>query len=314
MGELLTHEKAWQRISKLAKRRPSRCQVAVAYFNAGASDLLPLKRGSTLVVDLSERAVGSGQTKPTEVGKLLKKGVDVYSVENLHAKVFVIGNRALVGSSNASSNSAHRLIEALIDTSETSIVSACRKFVFGLRGEPVTPGQIKRLAKHWHPPKFGFASGKKRKRHRTVPSHAALWAVALELDDFDKADREAEKRSEDRAKPRLSSSRRFFIDGFKLYGSWTNRIRPNNMVIQVVSENAAAPMVSPPSRVLDITSYRKGNRRFEMLSVEASLKQRRKALPRVIAALPPSGSVLKSNRLTKISDPLLAHAIMSLWP
>jgi hypothetical protein len=81
MTELLTHEKPWRRITALVKKRPTRCQAAVAYFGQGASKLLPLRRGSTLIVDLSERAVRSGQTMPAEVLKLLNKGVDAYSVE-----------------------------------------------------------------------------------------------------------------------------------------------------------------------------------------------------------------------------------------
>jgi hypothetical protein len=76
MAELVTHDRAWHRITALVKRRPSRCQVAVAYFGTGASKLLPLRKGSTLVVDLSKRAVGTGQTKPSEVLKLVNKGVD----------------------------------------------------------------------------------------------------------------------------------------------------------------------------------------------------------------------------------------------
>jgi hypothetical protein len=90
----------WDRIQSLVEKHPGKCHVAVAYFGSGASRLLPLKAGSVLVVDMSERAVKSGQTKPSEVSKLLRDGVEVHSVENLHAKVFVVGNRALVGSTN----------------------------------------------------------------------------------------------------------------------------------------------------------------------------------------------------------------------
>ena len=48
--------------------------VAVAYFGKGASRLLPLKRGSTLIVDMSRRAVGSGQTMPLTLTLRLQSG------------------------------------------------------------------------------------------------------------------------------------------------------------------------------------------------------------------------------------------------
>ena len=46
-----------------------------------------------LGVDVSEPTVTSGQTKPLEVSKLLRKGVEVHSVENLHAHMDVQDGR-----------------------------------------------------------------------------------------------------------------------------------------------------------------------------------------------------------------------------
>ena len=89
------------------KKKPSGCFVAVAYFGTGASKLLPLRKGSTLIVDMSQAAVGSGQTNPSEILKLVNRGVDVHSVNNLHAKVFAVGNQAFVGSTNVSQQLCH---------------------------------------------------------------------------------------------------------------------------------------------------------------------------------------------------------------
>lgn len=54
-----------------------RCAVAVAYFSEGASSLLPLAKGSRLVVNASERCVASGQTCPADLIKLVERGVAV---------------------------------------------------------------------------------------------------------------------------------------------------------------------------------------------------------------------------------------------
>src|SRR6516162_9259529 len=118
----------WQRITSLAKKNAHRSFVAVAYFGGAASELLPLRKGSILVVDMSAKAVRSGQTDPKEIIKLLDEGVEVHSVENLHAKVFVLGSRGIIGSANASQHSASRLIEAAVVVADKRVVAACRSF------------------------------------------------------------------------------------------------------------------------------------------------------------------------------------------
>lgn len=58
----LTREQLWRRITALAKNTP-RAVVAVAFCGAGSPKLLPLRRGSTLIVDASPatvRAVEAG--------------------------------------------------------------------------------------------------------------------------------------------------------------------------------------------------------------------------------------------------------------
>src|SRR6266566_1106224 len=98
MSTTLVASGIWGKITKAASASAASANVAVAYFGARASELLPLKQGSRLVVDFSERAVKSGQTCPADILKLIRAGVDVYNVPNLHAKVFVFRNRAFIGS------------------------------------------------------------------------------------------------------------------------------------------------------------------------------------------------------------------------
>jgi hypothetical protein len=110
MNKFLTL-KIWPRLTELATKS-KQSWVAVAYLGNGATKLLPLKAGGRLVVDLSENAVKSGQTSPYEILKFIARGVNVSSVGNLHAKIFVFRDNAFVGSANASSHSANALIEA----------------------------------------------------------------------------------------------------------------------------------------------------------------------------------------------------------
>ena|ERR1700722_610119 len=148
----------WDRIRTLVQKQPGKCHVAVAYFGSGASKLLPLKAGSVLVVDMSVRAVKSAQTKPSEVARLLRDGVEVHRVENLHAKVFVVGTRALVGSTNVSFTSANGLVEALLETNAQEPVRLCRDFVRSLKGEMISSAHAKRMQHLYRPPRFGRAN------------------------------------------------------------------------------------------------------------------------------------------------------------
>src|SRR5689334_11584060 len=142
----ITHQ-LWPQLTSAARGSSQRCSVAVAYFGAGANRLLPLPKGSQLVVDASERAVTSGQTCPGELLKLMKRRVSVFSVPNLHAKVFVLGRSAFIGSANVSSRSATHLVEAVVRTNESEAVRAARKFVRDLCLDELTPTVLNRLSK-----------------------------------------------------------------------------------------------------------------------------------------------------------------------
>lgn len=67
-----------------------------------------------IVCDASQRALRSGSTHPAALAGLYKRKLRLLSKPGLHAKVFVVGNAAFVGSANASANSAGLLIEAVV--------------------------------------------------------------------------------------------------------------------------------------------------------------------------------------------------------
>src|SRR5262245_11427904 len=114
MTELLTRN-CWTLLKAAAHKCRQPADVAVAYFSSGAAKLLPLPTGSRLVVDAGERAIRSGQTHPADLKALVKRGVRIFSVPSLHAKLFVFGARAFIGSANVSNHSAHTLIEAMVE-------------------------------------------------------------------------------------------------------------------------------------------------------------------------------------------------------
>jgi hypothetical protein len=124
-NQLLTNE-IWKSLNSAAKRARRPLHVAVAYFGQGASKLLPLRANSRLVVDASDNAVKSGQTHPADLKLLQKRGVIIYSVPNLHVKIYVCDEVALVGSANVSNRSAGTLIESMLRTTDPRIVRSAK--------------------------------------------------------------------------------------------------------------------------------------------------------------------------------------------
>jgi PLD-like domain len=201
MSTNLIVEGIWKHIRSFVKKCPGRCIIAVAYFGSGAAKKLPLKAGSTLVVNMSDNAVKTGLTNPTEILKLVRRGVEVHSVENLHAKVFVIGNMAIIGSSNASERSANYLIEACVETSIPSIVTECRRFIRSLEGELVTPEYAKNKATIYRPPRLSGAKiARPNLGRRVVPTHSPLWVVPLNEIDWEDNDYAQEEIGKPKAK------------------------------------------------------------------------------------------------------------------
>lgn len=168
--ELVTSN-IWRLITKTVKSHASKSMVAVAYFGQNAASMLPLKKGSTLLVDASEKAIKSGQTCPAELLKLYYKGVKVYSLENLHAKIYVVGNTLLIGSANVSGNSSIRLQEAIIKTNDRQAVNDAKAFIESFCSRQLEMGdeELMRLNKLYRSPKgfgVGMAKNMKDKKHQ----------------------------------------------------------------------------------------------------------------------------------------------------
>jgi hypothetical protein len=75
---------------------------------------MPLRRGDSLVCDASPTAIKRRLTSTKALREYDRRGVSVYSLPGLHAKVIASKGFAWVGSTNASENSRDNLIEASV--------------------------------------------------------------------------------------------------------------------------------------------------------------------------------------------------------
>ncbi|MEJ6397305.1 phospholipase D family protein [Yoonia sp. 208BN28-4] len=74
---------------------------AVAFWGAGAAEALGIQDGSGMRIVCN---LVSGGTNPSEIRTLRMLGADVRQLNDLHAKIGVIGDMSFVGSSNMSTN------------------------------------------------------------------------------------------------------------------------------------------------------------------------------------------------------------------
>ncbi len=275
MSTDLVTQGIWPKLTKAVRRSRQPCAVAVAYFGKGATQLLPLPKGSCLVVDASERTVSSGQTCPAELSKAIKRGIRVYSVANLHAKVFVLGRTAYIGSANASKRSATQLVEAVVRTTEPGAVRAAKMFVRDHCLHELTPGVIKRLAKLYRPPVVPGGgrdqdAGKDTSHQPLLPK---LLLAQLRLVDWSERDQALHDAALKTAMKRREHPRSFQLESFRHAGKCP--YRRGDLVIQITDEGGGHVLVTPPGNVLHVRTHRGKYRPMSFVYLERPARRRR---------------------------------------
>jgi hypothetical protein len=239
----------WKVLTSAAKsRKPA--LVAVAYFAQGASKLLALAPNSRLVVDASDGAVKSGQTCPTDLRRLQKRGVVIYSYPDLHAKVYAFDGLAFVGSANASNSSSSRLTEAVIRTTEQRVVRSAKAFVQGLCLDELSPGRLDRLARIYRPPRMPKGDGRQGKAPRRRPQSELprLFLAQLKRIDPPEGSEDAYRRGALVAKSRRKRVRSYILDDF-CWGK-NSLFRAGDKVVQVVEESGTHHLIDAPADVI----------------------------------------------------------------
>lgn len=240
--QLIT-DKVWEHISRRAKENTNR-YVAVAYLGKNASKYLRLESGDVLVVDASENCIRSGSTNPIEIEKYIKNGVELYSYENLHAKAFVFGAFALIGSANVSGNSANVLTECIVEFKNAETVSATRGFVRSLMLEPLSPEYVKYLKTIYKPPKI---KGNKKSKLTRKPKGNSLWVQKLHEYDYTEAEQEAYDIGEEKVINQVTDTEKYQIDSVRYKNNTTlaKEAKVGDIIVRLYEGYAY-----PPSRIL----------------------------------------------------------------
>ncbi len=309
MATTFITESPWETLTNRVESSSKPCHVAVAYFGKGASKLLPLPPGSRLVVDASDGAVKSGQTCPDELLKLQRKGVKIYSREHLHAKVFVIGKTAYVGSTNASSRSRDVLLKALVETTESNAVSAAREYVGEFCQVTLGPEQLKELSKIYRPPRLpgGQRAGNAKTGNRDDPKLNQVYLEVIDDDEFPEGEEELrEEGMKEALRERRYRTTTHKIDEIWWAGPFT--LGSGKLLIQVWKSEGRT-WVYPPGFVLN---WIKGSTRStRYVYVERPLLPRH-SLEKVVKKLG-YGSKRRLIKSGRITDKTFAKNLLQIW-
>ena len=242
MSVKLITEGIWNEITLAVKKSKIKSFVAVAYFGQNGAEMLPLKEGSTLLVDASEKAVKSGQTCPDELLKLYNKGVKIYSLEDLHAKIFIIGKTLYVGSTNVSGSSKNRLTEAVIKCTDKVSIDEAKAFIESICELEMGEEELTELQKMYVAPKF---LGRGRKSSKGTQSDFYVYKL-IKNEYTPKQEEEAIKGRIEAEKNRITKTRHI-VDEF----IWTkdNKAKKGDVIFQITQEGKKN-YCSPPGRLI----------------------------------------------------------------
>jgi hypothetical protein len=314
-SRFLFNESLW---AELAERIPKAKSVraAVAYLGSNASELLPLKEGDQLVVDMSLRAVRSGTTDPREVEKFLERGVEVFSRSTLHAKFFILDRVVIAGSANISQNARESLDEAAILTDDAATVRRALATFEQLCTEPVRKEYLEKCIEEFEPPKFARGTSKTSKSAKVV--EAKVWIIGgLTYRDLPEDEREAAEKSTAKYSVKLRDFEQCKVDycHFPNEQELHSQVREGDWLIFCMEDKRGYD-VSPPSRFLGIESHPRGEGKLRFLMLHETLttakkirwSQLRHHLPK--SALKGDGATPRTRPVTSIED---ADAVLRLW-
>lgn len=128
MEKIIT-SKVWTQVTRLLDKRGNKT-AEIAYVSKGTP--LSFEDGDVLICDASDHAIKTGETDAATPKRFLNDGAELYSCQNLHAKILISGDSVVIGSANLSTSSENYLLEASLITTRSQIRSQASAFIHNL--------------------------------------------------------------------------------------------------------------------------------------------------------------------------------------
>lgn len=240
------------RLAELARK--GKGLVAVPFIGKGASKLLPLQPGSILVTRFDETTVKAGQVDPAEIVRFIRRGVSVHAYGDLHAKVYVFGRRAVVGSANVSSTSK-TLAEAAIETTLPEIVRAARDFVRQLAADEIGQAYAESMMDLYPGERHGVA--RRGKSTGAQGPYTRMWVFPFEHYELDERALVAARAGRPIAERELVDAKMARLDELDHRGQgWIKFAKGDRIVLRATRGRGFS--FEPPSRLLHVEAYEGG--------------------------------------------------------
>ena len=290
--EFLTEE-IWPMIKLLSKKSKS-TKIAVAYFGSGASKLINFKRDDILLVAMTIGNVKAGQVNPHEIEILYKMGVHIYSMVNLHSKVFLFDNYLIVGSSNASFNSEIKLVEAAILTTNTNSIRGANEFFKLNCVEQVDQTYISLCKKQYSPPKAIPYIAKDIQKRGFKGQFSPLWVLSTApmKEDYHPDDIKLFNKRLPTFERELKNKNKYEVDKicYPISHRVISKIKAGDIFIKIHSQNNRS-YVCEPTRVLGVIKNTK-TKKAQLLYEEKKISKTKQWKPLEI--------ILRKNKISGI--------------
>lgn len=250
--EFIAGDDVWKTLRDVARRAKGPKRIAVAYLGDGAGDLIHLGEGDQLLVALTEANCKAGCVSPREVSRLLDRGVDVFVDEDdLHAKVYILGDVLVVGSPNLSKHSATTLHEAVLVSRDAAAVRDAVAWFDERCTNPVSSAWLDVCARAYRPPRRPPRRGSRK----SITGRVWLVGVKpMELPDDELQEWEAgEIEAEDEAEDGVGIETLRFL-GASLFA---REVKRGDLVIQVWKDGRSRRIYSH-ARVLHVLRTKSG--------------------------------------------------------
>jgi hypothetical protein len=307
----------WPTLRRLARTAHPKL-AAVAYVSS--DDPIQFTDGDVLVTNASEGAIRAGQTSAVVLQRAVKAGAAVVSVPDLHAKVWILGDTALVGSANCSGSSETRLLEAALVSQRADIVAQAMQLVQRLarEGQRLRTRDIEALLKLPVAPRVA-PFGRKPARRRPIERVPQTWLAHLDDREF-RGDAEAADETAGRVQREVG--KQLYVDWFYWTGSNTlNRDGQEfDVVISVYQSKknrgtTRGVEVSPPAIIQRIEAVPSSKTRIYYVAWPADWEERALPWSRFVEIARRAGirSTLKPTSTLRL-EPSTATALAELWP
>lgn len=315
MELFLSGKELWSTLMQLSKNCRSRQMIAVPYIGKDSSSLLKLGKNDVLLCALTEQNSKAGNIYPAEIRLLQKQGVKVYQRDNLHAKIYVFGNKAVICSANLSSSSKNRLDEVGLLTNNPDTLRSIREWFAARLAEPVTPKWLEHCEQIYQPPKGGSGIHTKNKEARQ--NQQRTWILFGHLTDFPEFEESDKQKGLQAAKGYLEKPRSYNIEEFRVTGKYkfVEEIRRGDLIIQVIKDSAKTDhKVYPSGRVLGKKQFQNKNGTFvTYLFIEMPKNYRKIAIEKFRSVCKETGLILGNSHKTKeVSDRVVQDQILAV--